>query len=899
PLSYAQQRLWFLDRLEGGSGHYNMPAALRLSGVLEVDALRRALDRIVERHEVLRTRFVEVEGAVHQVARPALRVPVELIDLTAQPSEAQQREVQARARADAQRAFDLQHDLLLRVQLLRLSDDQHVVLFNMHHIASDGWSQGVLIRELSALYAAFVAGGEDPLPALPVQYADYAAWQRQWLQGEVLERELGYWRERLAGAPSVHSLPLDHARPVQQRFVGGLLERRLPAALSTQLQDYARAQGATLFMALQTAFAVLLARYSDESDIVMGTSTAGRTHQDVEGLIGFFINTLVLRTELDDNPGFARALARSRQRILEAYGHAQVPFEMLVETLRPERSLSHNPLVQVLFSLNNVEAGELQLAGLSLTPLGVDEVGSQYDLELNARESAAGIALGWQYNVDLFEPATIERLAEAFEQLLTQVLAHPDVGVWELDLGSARERQAQAEWNAATAAYAAEGALHHAVEQQAQRTPEAIAVHSAEGVLSYRSLNERANRVAHLLRSQGVGDGHLIGLCAERSLQQLIGLLAILKSGAAYVPLDPQQPQARLQEIIDESGIERVLCQSQWQDELTLETMLIPLDGGLAERLYASQPASDPEMARGGDALAYVLYTSGSSGRPKGVEVSHAAVLDYCAGARARYYAESLSGAYLMTSLAFDLTVPSVYLPWQSGGRIVLAAAGDEMGAGWAGLSDEAQPCLVRLTPSHIRLLTLPARWTSTVPHVFVIGGEALAGADLARLRAHFPQARLFNHYGPTEAIVGCSAYDASDDQFSTAVPIGRPLPNARLYVVGRHGARAPQGAPGELYVGRRALATGYRGQAELTAEKFVVDGYGNDGRLYRTGDRVRQRSDGELDYLGRIDQQVKLRGYRIELGEIEARLAEQPDVQACAVNVRQDGAAGDWLVAY
>ncbi len=895
PLSFAQQRLWFLDELEGGSSQFNMPAALRLKGELDVAALRRAISRIVERHEVLRTQFVEVDGAVYQVARTAVDVPVPLIDLSGLSAEERGAEVLRRAQADAVASFDLASDLLLRVQVLKLSEDEHAVLFNLHHIASDGWSQGILVRELSTLYAAYRLGQEDPLPALGVQYADYAAWQRDWLQGEVLERELGYWREQLVGAAPVHGLALDRPRPVQQRFRGGLVENKVPVELSQSLQRYARAQGATLFMLLQSAFALLLARYSGESDIVMGTSTAGRTHQDVEGLIGFFINTLVLRSEVRNVP-FGELLAQNRERILGAYSHAQVPFEMLVETLKPERSLSYNPLVQVLFSLNNTASSTLSLGDVSLEPLGVAAVGSQYDLELNARESAEGIALGWQYNVDLFEEATIGRMAQAFAYLLDQIAAGTDTPVWELDLLDGVAKNELQAWNA-TALEPIGDTLVGEIEAHAVRTPDAVALRSGDESLSYAQLNAQANRIAHVLGGQGVTKQSLVGVCAERSIAQLVGVLAVLKAGAAYVPLDPSQPEGRLEEIVAEAGIAVVLCQSELLEEsLFEETTRLPLDGRLAQRLYAMSAETNPGISQGSD-LAYVLYTSGSTGRPKGVEVTQRAVLDYCAGAQQRYYAKVLRGSFVMTSLSFDLTVPGVYLPWLSGGCVTLAGS-EELTAVWRELSAQEEPRLVRLTPSHVRALAGEGIDPSDTAHVFVIGGEALSGADLSLLRQYYPRSRQFNHYGPTEAIVGCSAYEATQDRQSTAVPIGGPLGNAQLFVVGHYGALAPQGAPGELYVGRRELARGYRGQAELTQEKFITDRFGAYERLYRTGDRVRRRSDGELEFLGRLDHQVKVRGYRIELGEIEARLSALAPIHSSAVQVCS-GPGGELLVAY
>ncbi|WP_166654424.1 condensation domain-containing protein, partial [Tahibacter aquaticus] len=780
PLSYAQQRLWFIDQLEGASAQYNLPLALRLQGELQQPALQLALDQLLQRHEVLRTTYADVDGTALQTIQPAASVTIVRTDLRELAADLREARLQQLLRDEAQQAFDLGQGPLLRCRLVQLGDVDYALLFTLHHIVCDGWSLGVLVREFAALYGARVRGETAALAALPVQYADYAAWQRERLQGETVQAQLGYWRRQLAGLPVVHGLPLDRPRPAQQRFDGARLRQDIDAATLDGLQALARQHDASLFMLLQAAFAVLAARWSGETDIAMGTPIAGRLHPDVEPLIGFFVNTLVLRSDLSGDPTLQAVLQQARATALSAYEHQEIPFEMLVDELKPARSLSHAPLFQLLFTLQNNEQSELQLPGLSLAPLGARNEQTKFDLQLTAAETQQGLWLSWSYAQSLFDAASVERLAQAYARLLQQWLARPQARLSELDwldedAVQALRRQGQ---GPASRAHRADS-LALQIARQAQRTPQAVAVRCGAQQLSYAQLDARANRLAHALLARGLGRGARVGLLLDRSAELMIALLGVLKSGAAYVMLDQRQTPERLQAILADAAIGLVLLDSRRSNLLLSGVDVLHLDAAAtAVDWLAEQASTDPAVVVAAEDSAYVLYTSGSTGTPKGVEILHRGLTDYCAFAREGYYAASLSGSLVVTSPAFDLTVPSLYVPLLTGGCVELIAADDDL-AGFAARLEQADmpPVLLRLTPSHLQgLLQLADETPRQTAHVFVIGGEAF-GVDLARqLQAKYPQAQIYNHYGPTETVVGCSWYDVTANlaDLQRTIPIGR-----------------------------------------------------------------------------------------------------------------------------
>ncbi|TDR35194.1 amino acid adenylation domain-containing protein, partial [Tahibacter aquaticus] len=895
PLSFAQQRLWILDKVDkAASALYRIPAALRLSGQLDRAALQATLDRIVARHESLRTGFVEIDGMARQQIAPATAGFVLLDhDLRDLDAAAQADAVAQLSASESQADFDLARGPLVRGRLLQLADSEHVLLVTQHHIVSDGWSIGVLVKEVSALYTAFCQGQPDPLPPLAIQYADFAAWQRERLHGALLQGHLDYWRSQLAGLPAVHNLPLDKPRPAQQRFAGGRAQLDLDAATLAGLHALARRHDASLFMLLQAAFALLVARWSGETDIVMGTPIAGRLHPDVEPLIGFFVNTLVLRSDLSANPTFEQLLAQARATALAAYEHQEIPFEMLVDELKPVRSLSHAPLFQLLFSMQNNEQAVLDLPGLSLAPAASRSEQSKFDLQLSALETGHGLRLSWTYAQSLFEPASIARLSAAFGRLLQAVVATPQLPVMQLPLLDATDRARLAQWNE-TAADFDDACFHHLFEQQARRTPDAIAIRHGDESLSYAQLNRRANQLAQQLRQRGVGPDTTVALCLERSLQLGPAILGVMKAGGAYLPLDAASPDEHLGYILQDSGAVLAISHGTLAQRLArLGASVLALDAADSGSGLDEAPLV-PGLSTAN--LAYSIYTSGSSGRPKGVLVEHRSLANLAANLSAGGIADGLiRGCWaLAASTAFDGSIKAL-VQWASGGEVLVVPESTKLDAqALRALLREYRVDIMDCTPSLLESW-LAAGLGDCLPNL-VIGGEAINPDLWARLvewqAASGRQA--INVYGPSECCV-----DTTWARVSGSQPvIGRNLANVVCHVVSESGEIVPVGVPGELYVGGAGVARGYRNQPELTAARFVADPFGGSGRLYRSGDRVRRREDGALEFLGRLDDQVKLRGFRIELGEPEAVLRRCDGVREALVLVRGTGSEAR-LVAY
>jgi amino acid adenylation domain-containing protein len=891
PLSFAQQRLWFLDQLEPGSAAYNIPAAVRLRGALDVDALRRSLDAVAARHESLRTTFCEVNGEPVQLIHEAAEVALPVIDMSHLPEREREAKAKNAAKAEAALPFDLSRGPLLRAGLLRLAEAEHVLLLTMHHIISDGWSVGVLVNEVSRAYEAFAGGGEPSPSELPVQYADYAAWQRGWMTGDVVEGQLAYWRSQLAGAQAALDLPTDRPRPAVQTFNGATHRFMLPKELSGELQRLSRQEGVTLFMTLLAAFQTLLYRYTSQEDISVGAPVAGRTRVETEGLIGFFVNTLVMRARLDEGMTFRELLEQVRRASLSAYAHQDVPFERLVGELHPERDLSRTPLFQVMFSLQNAPEQAIELPGLRLSHLVADGGASKYDLTLAIEVEPEGLFAMLEYNADLFDAQTVERMAGHYARLLEAATEAPDLGLSELRLmPDAELRQLTHDWNETATAYSSDKCFHHLFEGQAARTPDSTAVTFEGESLSYRELNERANRLARRLLALGVGADSLVGVCVERSVEMVVALLGVMKAGGAYVPLDPSYPQERLAFMLEDSAA-RVL--------VTQRRLLGALPAVGAQVLCLDDAQED------GDGtnldvhvmpwqVAYTIYTSGSTGRPKGVQVPHRALTNFLETMRDEPGMGDSDVLVAVTSLSFDIAALELYLPLTLGARLVLASRDEASDARLLSrLLSDSGATVMQATPSTWSML-LDSGWRAQGLKA-LCGGEALPKELASRLVES--GARLWNMYGPTETTIWSSAEEVSA---SDIITIGRPIANTRLYVVDERMRPAPVGVSGELLIGGDGLARGYLKRPALTAEKFIPDPFSGEAgaRLYRTGDVARRLADGRVECMGRNDEQVKIRGHRIELGEVEAALESHPQVGR-AVAAAKGAGGGRRLVAY
>jgi amino acid adenylation domain-containing protein len=894
PLSFAQQRLWFLEQLEGGGAAYHIPTRMGLRGELDRGALVRALDRIVARHEALRTTFAEVDGHPAQRIAPVEASAFRMLDhdLRSHPdAEAELRRLMA---DEAAAPFDLERGPLIRGRLIRLAADEHVLLVTMHHIVSDGWSMGVLTRELSALYGAFHRGEPDPLPALPIQYADYAAWQRRWVDGELLQAQAEYWTATLAGAPELLELPADHPRPARQDFAGASAGVLFSEELTAGLKALGRRHGATLYMTLLAGWSAVLGRLAGQDDVVVGTPTANRGRSEIEGLIGFFVNTLALRVDLSGSPSVSQLLQRVKARALGAQHHQDIPFEQVVELVQPVRSLSHSPLFQVMFAWQNAPGGGLELPGLTLVPAGGGaQAAAKFDLSLGLHETGGRVAGSLDYATALFEGATVERYLGYLRRVLEAMAADDLRTVAELPLlPEAERRLVVEEWNATDAAYPADVCIHELFEAQAARTPEAVAVVVETESLTYRELNARANRLAHHLRGMGIGPESRVGICVERGVEMVVGLLAILKSGGAYVPLDPAYPAERLAFTLADSGVRVLLTQEALRGLLPAPegVRVVGLDAAAPE--IATESAENPSSGATPRGLAYLIYTSGSTGLPKGVAIEHESAVAFLSWASTVFTQEEMSGVLASTSICFDLSVYELFLPLSLGGRVIVVK--NALALTHSAAAREVR--LINTVPSAIAALLKEDAIPAGVKTVN-LAGEPLRAELVDALYARGIE-RVYDLYGPSED----TTYSTYALRVAGGVEtIGHPISNTRAYVLDQALLPVPAGVAGELYLGGRGLARGYLGRPGLTAERFVPDPFSAapGGRLYRTGDRARWGAEGMLEYLGRLDAQVKVRGFRIELGEIEARLREHAAVRDVVVLAREDAPGDRRLVAY
>ncbi|MGD1807088.1 amino acid adenylation domain-containing protein [Dapis sp. BLCC M126] len=929
PLSFAQQRLLFLNLLEEESTAYHNPAALQLTGKLNISALEKTIEEIVRRHEILRTNFVMKNENPIQVINSPSSLNFPIIDLQSLPETEKLTAAQKKVIEEQTKVFDLSNGSLLRVSLLKLGEESHILSVVMHHIVTDGWSTGIFIRELSTLYQAFSEGKPSTLPELSVQYADFAYWQRQWLSQELRDANLNYWKQQLAGAPALLELPGDRPRPAIQTFRGSLESFRVNSTITQKLKTLSQESGATLFMTLLSAFVVLLSRYSNQDDIVVGSPIANRDRSEIEPLIGFFINTLVLRTQLEGNPNFSDVLKQVRQVTLESYTRQDVPFEQLVEALQPERSLSYSPLFQVMFILQNAPMDKLELPGLTLTPLGGDNVTAKFDLTLSMREIDTEIEGFLEYNTDIFDATTIIRMGEHFQQLLEAIIANPEQPITKIPLLKEAERnQLLVEWNDTAVEYPSDKCIHQLFEEQVEKNPDAVAVVFEQEQLTYQQLNAKANQLARYLQSLGVKPETLVGISIDRSLEMVIGLLGILKAGGAYVPIDPSYPPERLSYMLEDSALPVLLTSGSVMELLPEHSaQAICLDSNWDA--IATQSIENIVSGVTPENLAYTIYTSGSTGKPKGVQICHQSVVNFLVSMNSylRLTAEDTLSA--ITTISFDIAALELYLPLTLGAKLAvisrqIATDGNQL----LDYLEKSSTTVMQATPATWQMLLTAGLSKANLDIKILCGGEALTVKMANELKKSGME--LWNLYGPTEATIWSAIYNVGNDSKliesgKVTTPIGSPIANTQLYILDKNDQPVPIGVAGELHIGGTGLARGYLNRPELTAEKFIIwkESGGRDvacnvltesgvrkeeeltslklegQRLYKTGDLARYLPDGNIEYLGRIDNQVKLRGFRIELGEIESVLNQYPKVEQTVVTVQEYNPGDKRLVAY
>lgn len=895
PLSFAQQRLWFLNELEPG-GLYNIGEAWKITGPLDHPALCRALDAVAARHEALRTTIRAVDGVPMQVVSEKVEIVCPRVDVGVE-GKAPAEEIHRRVDEEVGRPFDLARDPMLRALLLRESPESHVLVLTAHHIASDGWSVSVLRREIAAFYRAFRRGDEPDLPDLPIQYADFAVWQRERLSGELFAAQLAHWKRELADAPAVCELPTDRPRPAAQSFQGATCTRGLGRALSDGVRALARRERSTLFMTLAAAFQVLLHRWTGQEDVVVGTPVANRPAVELEPLIGFFANTLVLRARLRDDPSFRSLLASTRESALGAFENQDLPFEKLVEELRPERGGGHNPIFQVMFAMQNAPRSALALDGTVVTPIDVAVRDSKFDLGLYVSDSPDGLRTTWEYASALFDAPRIERLADHFANLLRGIVADPDERISRLPLMSEAERhRIVVEWNA-TEREIPDETVTALFEAEAARRPDATALEFRGGRWTYGELNARADHVARSLSSAGVREGMRVGVALARCPEMIAALVGILKAGAAYVPLDPEYPAERLAWMRQDAALAAVVTSGPGGSGSDIPAIIVD-----RERPRPSARSGDtPRPGGDPDGIAYVMYTSGSTGKPKGVAVTHRGIVRLVRNAG---FADLSEGQTFLqaASLSFDASTFEIWAPLANGGRLVLLDPGIPALSDIEAAIREHGVTTLWLTAGLFHL-AVDERPEALAPLAQLLaGGDVLSPAHVAKALARLPRTRLINGYGPTETttFACCHTIEAGDPGRGT-IPIGRPIGNTRVYLLDRHLQPVPVGVTGEMFIGGVGVARGYWNQPALTASRFVPDPFSGDpgARLFRTGDLARYREEGEIEFLGRRDAQVKIRGFRVEPAEVEAALAEHPDVREVAVEGRRDGSAETALDAY
>ena len=896
PTSFAQERLWFLDQFEPNSALYNLMFQLRLKETIDIPAMQNSINMLVARHEALRTIFGTEDGRPIQIVLSHLQLAMPIENLSDLPFTERETEFTRRAQAERETAFDLTRGPLMRVRFFKMAENDYRLLILIHHIIFDGWSGGVFIRELVQLYSAATQGQSLTLPELAIQYADFASWQKEWLQGDALAQEMAFWKEHLAGVARVLELPSDRPRPAVQTFHGARIPFELTQQLTDALEQLSRKHNVTIFMTMLAAFEILLGRYTGQQDFVVGTPIAGRTRVELEPIIGFFANTLVLRANLADNPTFTQVVQRVRDVSLNAFVHQEVPFEKLVEELQPERSLSYNPLFQVMFSYLNTPDQEIETTLLEGIDSGIKGIFSKFDMTLTCWKEENLLKGSIEYNSDLFDAATIVRMEGNFLTLLQGIVAHPEQPIALLPLLSAAEREQQLHtWNTTQAEIPNQG-VHQVISAQASRTPTAIAVECAGETLTYQALEQRTNQFARHLQRLGVGADQPVGLCVNRSLNMIVAMLGILKAGGAYLPLDPDYPAERLAFMASDAGLTALVVEDT-------TAALVPSYGGSRINIdtdwatIAQEDYTPTTAPIGPDNLAYIIYTSGSTGVPKGVQIAHGALTNFLTAMRHQPGMTAADVGLALTSISFDIAGLEIYLPLTLGSRVVVVTREVALDAQQlARVIESSGVTVAQATPATWRAL-IDAGWQGNASLKLLCGGEMLS-RDLAQaLLAR--GGSLWNMYGPTETTIWSTLHQVVSVDGN--IPIGRPIANTQITLLSPQLQLVPIGVPGELYIGGAGLARGYRGRPDLTAERFIPDPFSDlpNARLYRTGDAARYRADGTIEVLGRLDSQVKVRGFRIELGEIETVLSQHLAINQSVVIVREDVPGDQRITAY
>lgn len=922
PLSSAQARLWFLEQLDTGNTAYSLPSPYQLTGDLNITALEQAIAELLRRHEVLRTNLQAVNGAPVQVIHSPQKVTLPIINLEGLTADEQAIEVKFLSEKDASKPFDLAHDPLLRLTLVRLDAQTHVLLLNMHHIIFDAWSMGILMQELSVLYGAYLQKLPSPIPELPLQYIDFAVWESQWLKSERFEEELSYWRQKLAGIIPELALPIARSHH-SQNFQDCCYVFEINPNLTKPLEELSRTEDVTPFMLLFAAFATLLYRYSNQEDIAIGFPIANRQQKETHSLIGFFVNLLVLRVKLAGNITFRDILSQARRTILEAYEHQDTPFEKVVEALHPERNLNHSPLFQVMFDWLHASSSEWKLPGLQMKSLAPPKPMGKFDLSLTIRETDTGLKGMWSYNGAMFTAEAISQMTEHYQVLLAGIVTNVQQSINELPLLTAKEQQLLATWNATQTDYPHTKCIHHLWEEQVEKTPNAIAVQFQNQQITYRELNEKANLLAHYLQTVGVEPGTLVGICVERSIEMIIGILGILKGGGAYVPLDPRLPTERIAYILQDTQVLILLTQQKLLAKLPdvlkqkknspdrMQVVCLDRDWDLS----TNQNKQNLVSAVSTYDLAYVIYTSGSTGQPKGTVIAHQSLVNFTSQAIKEYGIHEQDRILQFASISFDTAAEEIYPCLTTGATLVLRTE-DLLSSShqfWQCCQDW-QLTVLDLPTAYWHYLTADLQASdSRIPsclRLVIIGGEQALAENLKRwqmsLKSSKNPPKLVNTYGPTEATIVTTIYPFPDstsvEPVEWEVPIGRPIGNTQVYVLDKYLQPVPIGIPGELHIAGICLAKGYLNRPDLTQEKFIPNPFSNsaqDTKFYKTGDLVRYRLDGNLGFIGRIDKQVKIRGFRSELGEIEAAIAQHPLICMTAVTLQEDQPGDKRLVAY
>ncbi|MBD2355237.1 amino acid adenylation domain-containing protein [Tolypothrix sp. FACHB-123] len=905
PLSFAQQRLWFFDQLEPGSPFYNMAIAAKLTGSVNLAVLEQSLNAIIQRHAVLRTSFTNRKGKALQVIAPNLTVSIPIIDLERLEATEQTAALDRLIHLEARQAFDLTSGSLLRCTLVRLHPTEHIILLTIHHIAADGWSMGVFLQELAAFYEAFSTGKPPAIAELPIQYTDFAVWQHNWLQGDVLNSQLRYWEQQLSKPLPVLDLPTDYPRPPIQSFIGNKREFALSKSLTAALKTLSRQEGTTLFMTLLAAFKLLLYRYSGQSDILVGSPVANRNHKDLQPLIGCFVNTLALRTNLSGNPTFTQLLKRIREVTLGAYAHQDLPFDQLVEAIQPERDLSRHPLFQVWFALHNTPLPALQVADITLTRLTVDVGTVQLDLSFDMEETPEGL-IGWiEYSTDLFNADTINRMIGHFTTLLESIVQNPEQNIANLPiLTRAEQQELLINWNNTHSNNWQNKCLHELFEEQVAKTQDTFAVVFEQEKITYHQLNQRANQLAHHLRKLGVKPEVLVGICVERSLEMIVGILAILKAGGAYLPLDPTYPQERLEFMLHDTQVAVLLTQEKLYQELGLHSKatVVYLDTWQVNTQENQLNLVNQALPSN---LAYVLYTSGSTGQSKGVCCHHSGVVNLLADFTNRQQIQAGDACSLWTSLNFDVSVYEIFSALLAGGTLhIVPEVIRSDGSNFANWLEVNQIKSAYVPPFHLQALSdwLSGKSEKLALQRLLVGVEPILENLLISIQKQIPGLQILNGYGPTEATICTTLYDVNPENATDRkTPIGRPVQNTKIYLLDENLQPVPVGIPGEIYIAGIGLARGYLNRPDLTAERFIPNPFSHQAReyLYKTGDRAKYLPDGNLEILGRLDSQIKFRGFRVELGEIESVLRQNPLVQDAVVLLREDIPSEQRLVAY